>query len=46
MCRVFAKPFVAAFTHDDGVTCLARNLRHLNGLVRPLFMCHATGLEQ
>ena len=32
---MFAKPFVAAFTHDDGVTCLARNLRHLNGLVRP-----------
>jgi WD40 repeat protein len=31
---VFAKPFVAAFTHDDGVTCLARNLKHLNGLVR------------
>ncbi|KAK9838515.1 hypothetical protein WJX81_004545 [Elliptochloris bilobata] len=31
--RVFAKPFVAAFTHDDGITCLARNLHHLNGLV-------------
>jgi len=37
---VFAKPFVAAFTHDDGVTCLARNLKHLNGLVR------CTGLHQ
>ena len=38
---MFAKPFVAAFTHDDGVTCLARNLRHLNGLVRPRVPCQA-----
>ena len=31
--RVFAKPFVAAFPHDDVVTCLARNPQHLNSLV-------------
>lgn len=31
--RVFAKPFLAAFTHDDGITCLARNPRRLNSLL-------------
>lgn len=31
--RVFAKPFIAALTHDDGLTCLARNPRSLNSLV-------------
>ncbi|EIE25085.1 WD40 repeat-like protein [Coccomyxa subellipsoidea C-169] len=30
--RVFAKPFISAFPHDDGVTCLARNPKVLNGL--------------
>ena len=34
-CRIFAKPFIAAFPHDDGVTCLARNPRLLNGIVSP-----------
>jgi len=33
-CRIFAKPFIAAFPHDDGVTCLARNPKLLNGIVR------------
>ena len=31
--RVFAKPFVAAFGHDDGVTALARSPARLNALV-------------
>lgn len=31
--RVFAKPFIAAFSHDDGVTCLARNPARLNSLL-------------
>lgn len=31
--RVFAKPFVAAFNHDDGVTALARSPARLNALV-------------
>ncbi|KAK9798589.1 hypothetical protein WJX73_005000 [Symbiochloris irregularis] len=31
--RVFAKPFVAAFPHQDGVNCLARNPKQLNGVV-------------
>jgi len=31
--RVFAKPFVAALTHSDGITALARNPRRLNSLV-------------
>jgi WD repeat and SOF domain-containing protein 1 len=31
--RIFAKPFVASFAHDDGVTCLARNPRRLNSLL-------------
>ena len=31
--RVFAKPFLAALTHDDGITCLSRNPRRLNSLV-------------
>ena len=31
--RMFAKPFLASFTHDDGVTCLARNPRRLNSLL-------------
>eukprot|EP00955_Chlamydomonas_euryale_P105214 365622-Chlamydomonas_euryale.AAC.9 len=31
--RVFAKPFVAALPHDDGVTALCRNPKHLNSLV-------------
>ncbi|CAK0783726.1 hypothetical protein CVIRNUC_006925 [Coccomyxa viridis] len=30
--RIFAKPFIAAFPHDDGVTCLARNPKLLNGI--------------
>ena len=34
--RVFAKPFISAFVHDDGVTCLARNPKLLNSLVRLL----------
>ncbi|GMH38452.1 hypothetical protein BSKO_06336 [Bryopsis sp. KO-2023] len=28
--RVFAKPFVSAFEHAEGVTCLARNSKRLN----------------
>jgi len=35
VCRVFAKPFLAAFPHDDCVTSLARNPQHLNSLVTP-----------
>lgn len=31
--RIFAKPFVAAFAHDDGITCLARNPQRLNSLI-------------
>uniref|UniRef100_A0A7S3QLB8 Sof1-like protein domain-containing protein n=1 Tax=Dunaliella tertiolecta TaxID=3047 RepID=A0A7S3QLB8_DUNTE len=31
--RVFAKPFIAAFPHDDGITTLARNPRSLNSIV-------------
>ncbi|KAG2441056.1 hypothetical protein HXX76_003909 [Chlamydomonas incerta] len=31
--RVFAKPFIAALPHDDGVTCLARNPRTINSIV-------------
>lgn len=31
--RVFAKPFIAALTHSDGITCLARNPRILNSLL-------------
>lgn len=30
---MFAKPFLAALTHDDGITCLARNPRRLNSLL-------------
>jgi WD repeat and SOF domain-containing protein 1 len=31
--RVFAKPFVAALPHDDGITALARNPRSLNSVI-------------
>jgi len=31
--RVFAKPFVCALTHEDGVTCLAKNKRRVNSLL-------------
>lgn len=31
--RVFAKPFLAALPHGDGVTCLGRNPAQLNSLV-------------
>jgi WD repeat and SOF domain-containing protein 1 len=31
--KVFAKPFIAALTHSDGITCLARNPRILNSLL-------------
>ncbi len=31
--RVFAKPFIAQLPHDDGVTALARNPRHLNSII-------------
>lgn len=31
--RVFAKPFIAALTHEDGITTLARNPRILNSLL-------------
>lgn len=31
--KVFAKPFVASLSHDDGITCLARNPRVVNSLV-------------
>lgn len=33
MDRMFAKPFVASFMHDDGVNCLARNPKRLNSLL-------------
>lgn len=33
MQRMFAKPFLAALPHDDGVTCLARNPRRLGSLL-------------
>ena len=41
MRRIFAKPFLSAFPHDDGVTCLARNPRILNSLVSLYCMFHA-----
>ncbi len=31
--RVFAKPFLASFAHEDGVTCLARNPQRLNSIL-------------
>ncbi|MEW5309648.1 MAG: hypothetical protein WDW38_001521 [Sanguina aurantia] len=31
--RVFAKPFLAALPHDDGITCLARSPKVLNSIV-------------
>ncbi|KAG2484960.1 hypothetical protein HYH03_016258 [Edaphochlamys debaryana] len=31
--RIFAKPFLAALPHDDGVTCLARNPKLVNSIV-------------
>lgn len=31
--RVFAKPFIAALPHDDGVTALARNPKAINSLL-------------
>jgi WD repeat and SOF domain-containing protein 1 len=31
--RVFAKPFVAALPHDDGITALARNPRIINSVL-------------
>lgn len=31
--RIFAKPFIASLTHNDGITCLARNPRVLNSLL-------------
>lgn len=31
--RIFAKPFIAALTHSDGITCLARNPKALNSLL-------------
>lgn len=31
--RIFAKPFIAALSHTDGITCLARNPRVLNSLI-------------
>lgn len=31
--RVFAKPFIAALPHDDGVTCLARNPKLVNSII-------------
>ena len=31
--RIFAKPFVAALPHDDGVTALCRSPRTINSLV-------------
>lgn len=31
--RLFARPFLAALEHEDGVTCLARNPRRLNCLL-------------
>ena len=31
--KVFAKPFLAALPHDDGVTCLARSPTSINCLL-------------
>ena len=31
--RVFAKPFICALPHPDGITCLGRNPRRLNSLL-------------
>ncbi|KXZ47814.1 hypothetical protein GPECTOR_32g426 [Gonium pectorale] len=31
--RIFAKPFLAALPHDDGITCLARNPKLVNSIV-------------
>lgn len=31
--RMFAKPFVASFMHDDGINCLARNPKRMNSLL-------------
>ena len=31
--RIFAKPFVSALPHDDGVTAMCRNPRTINSLV-------------
>lgn len=31
--RIFAKPFIAAFEHGDGVMCLAKNPKRLNSLL-------------
>lgn len=33
MDRMFAKPFLAALPHEDGITCLARNPKRLNSLL-------------
>lgn len=33
MDRMFSKPFVSSFLHDDGVNCLARNPKRLNSLL-------------
>lgn len=44
-CRVFAKPFVAAFPHEDGITCLARNPKLLNGLVSGLLQCMPSSIQ-
>jgi WD repeat and SOF domain-containing protein 1 len=33
MDRMFAKPFIASFMHDDGVNCMARNPKALNSLL-------------
>lgn len=44
--RVFAKPFISAFPHDDGVTCLARNPKVLNGLVSVLVIWACLCLHQ
>ena len=44
--RVFAKPFISAFVHDDGVTCLARNPKLLNSLVRLLHAAYLVMLSE
>jgi DDB1- and CUL4-associated factor 13 len=31
--KTFAKPFLAAFAHEDGVTCLAKNKQRVNSLL-------------
>jgi WD repeat and SOF domain-containing protein 1 len=31
--RIFAKPFISALNHSDGITCLARNPKALNSLL-------------